>query len=76
MENYNELFVKQETIEYTPMTWEEAPYVWKEKYSAVIKIGSWHINLINKTFTEEQIKNMREFFGWEVENLCESQSET
>lgn len=47
-----------------------------EKYSAIIKIGSWYIQIYNKTFTEEQIKNMREFFGWEVENLCESQSET
>ena len=47
-----------------------------EKYSAVIRIGSWHIQIKDKTFTEEQIKNMREFFGWEVENLCESQSET
>ena len=37
--------------------------------TAIIHIGSWHINLYNKTFTEEQIKNMREFFGWEVENL-------
>lgn len=43
---------------------------------AIIHIGSWHINIYDKTFTEEQIKNMREFFGWEVENLCESQSET
>lgn len=47
-----------------------------EKYSAVIWIGNWCIQLKDKTFTEEQIKNMREFFGWEVENLCESQSET
>ena len=46
-----------------------------ETYSAVIRIGNWHIQLKDKTFTEEQIKNMREFFGWEVENLCESQSE-
>ena len=47
-----------------------------EKYSAVIWIGNWGIQLKDKIFTEEQIKNMREFFGWEVENLCESQSET
>ena len=46
------------------------------KYSAVIWIGNWGIQLKDKTFTEEQIKNMKEFFGWEVENLCESQSET
>ena len=46
------------------------------KYSAVIQIGNWHIYLIDKTFTEDQIKNMREYFGWEVKNLCESQSET
>ena len=45
------------------------------KYSAVIQIGNLHIYLIDKTFTENQIKNMREYFGWEVKNLCESQSE-
>ena len=46
------------------------------KYSAVIQIGNLHIYLVGKTFTEDQIKNMREYFGWEVKNLCESQSET
>lgn len=45
------------------------------KYSAVIQIGNFHIYLIDKTFTEDQIKNMREYFGWEVKNLCESQYE-
>ena len=45
------------------------------KYSAVIQIGNLHIYLTDKTFTENQIKNMREYFGWEVKNLCESQSE-
>lgn len=45
------------------------------KYSAVIQIGNLHICLTDKTFTEDQIKNMREYFGWEVKNLCESQSE-
>ena len=45
------------------------------KYSAVIQIGNLHIYLIDKTFTENQIKNMREYFGWKVKNLCESQSE-
>ena len=44
--------------------------------AAIIHIGSWHIQIFNKTFTEEQIKNMKEFFGWEVKNLCELQSET
>ena len=46
------------------------------KYSAVIQIGNFHIYLTDKTFTGDQIKNMREYFGWEVKNLCESQSET
>ena len=41
------------------------------KYTAVIEIGSWHIYLVNKTFTQEQIDHMREYFGWEVKNLCE-----
>ena len=39
------------------------------KYSAKISIGSLQINLTGKTFTEEQIKNMKEMLGWEVENL-------
>lgn len=47
----------------------------EDKPTAVIHIGSWHVQIYDRTFTEEQIKNMREFFGWEVENLCESQSE-
>ena len=41
------------------------------KYTAIIEIGSWHIQLIDKTFTQEQIDHMREYFGWEVKNLCE-----
>ena len=44
--------------------------------TAIIHIGSWHINLYDKTFTEEQIKNMKKLLGCEVENLCEAQSET
>lgn len=39
------------------------------KYTAKINIGDWEINLTNKTFTEEQIKNMKEMLGWEVKNL-------
>ena len=39
------------------------------KYSAKISIGDWEINLTNKTFTEKQIKNMKEMLGWEVKNL-------
>ena len=46
------------------------------KYSAVIQIGNWYIQLTDKTFTKRQIKNMKKYFGWEVKNLCESQSET
>ena len=41
------------------------------KYTAQIQIGSWYINLVGKTFTPEQIEHMREYFGWEVKNLCE-----
>ena len=41
------------------------------KYTAIIEIGSLHIQLFNKTFTQEQIDHMREYFGWEVKNLCE-----
>ena len=39
------------------------------KYSARISIGNFQINLTDKTFTEEQIKNIKEMLGWEVENL-------
>lgn len=39
------------------------------KYSARISIGNFQINLTDKTFTEKQIKNMKEMLGWEVENL-------
>lgn len=39
------------------------------KYSARISIGSLQMNITDKTFTEEQIKNMKEMLGWEVENL-------
>lgn len=52
------------------------PTIKEQEPTAVVHIGSWHVQIYDKTFTEEQIKNMREFFGWEVENLCESQSET
>ena len=41
------------------------------KYTAVIQIGNWHIQFVDKTFTQEQIDYMREYFGWEVKNLCE-----
>ena len=41
------------------------------KYTAIIEIGNWHIYLVDKTFTQEQIDHMREYFGWEVRNLCE-----
>ena len=54
---------------------EVANIIQPPKYSAVIQIGNLHIYLTDKTFTENQIKNMREYFGWEVKNLCESQSE-
>ena len=45
------------------------------KYFAIIQIGNLHIYLTDKIFTEDQIQHMREYFGWEVKNLCESQSE-
>lgn len=53
------------------------PYLYNDKtctlklpeYTAKIEIGDWTIQLTNKTFTDEQIKNMREMLGWEVTNL-------
>ena len=46
--------------------------VQEPKYSAVIEIGNWHIQLTNKTFTKRQIKHMKKYFGWEVRNIDES----
>ena len=39
------------------------------KYTAKIEIGNFVTQLQNKTFTEKQIENLREAFGWEVSNL-------
>lgn len=44
----------------------------KPEYTAKIKIGNLEINLTDKTFTYEQIKNMKEMLGWDVENLVEA----
>ena len=63
--------MKEETLDNLPLigstTLEGA--IELPKYSAKISIGDLEINLTNKTFTEEQIKNMKEMLGWEVENL-------
>ena len=69
---YNKEFLKEEIIQGVIP---EENIIQPPKYSAVIQIGNLHIYLTDKTFTENQIKNMREYFGWEVKNLCESQSE-
>ena len=69
---YNKEFLKEEIIQGVIP---EENIIQPPKYSAVIQIGNLHIYLTDKTFTEDQIKNMREYFGWEVKNLCESQSE-
>ena len=69
---YNKEFLKKEIIQGVIP---EENIIQPPKYSAVIQIGNLHIYLTDKTFTENQIKNMREYFGWEVKNLCESQSE-
>ena len=69
---YNKAILKEEIIQGVIP---EENIIQPPKYSAVIQIGNLHIYLTDKTFTENQIKNMREYFGWEVKNLCESQSE-
>ena len=69
---YNKEFLKEEIIQGVIP---EENIIKPPKYSTVIQIGNLHIYLTDKTFTEDQIKNMREYFGWEVKNLCESQSE-
>ena len=70
-----EEFEQMEKISLQLEASERIAFIQPMKYSAVIEIGNWHINLVDKTFTEDQIKNMKEYFGWEVKNLCESQSE-
>ena len=69
---YNKEFLKEEIIQGVIP---EENIIQPPKYSVVIQIGNLHIYLTDKTFTEDQIKNMREYFGWEVKNLCELQSE-
>lgn len=59
--------MKKETPDNLPLP--EGAKIALPKYSARISIGNWEINLTDKTFTEEQIKNMKEMLGWEVENL-------
>lgn len=76
MRKFTEEFIEQMGKALPQVEGFEVGTIQPEKYSAIIWIGNWCIQLKDKTFTEEQIKNMREFFGWEVENLCESQSET
>ena len=69
---YKKEFLKEEIIQGVIL---EENIIQPPKYSAVIQIGNLHIYLTDKTLAENQIKNMREYFGWEVKNLCESQSE-
>lgn len=64
-----ECFELGERIEYGSSDLYNESKIQLPKYSARIKIGSWEINLIDKTFTDEQIKNMKEMLGWEVENF-------
>lgn len=59
--------MKKETPDNLPLP--EGAKIALPKYSARISIGSLQINLTGKTFTEEQIKNMKEMLGWEVKNL-------
>ena len=59
--------MKKETSDNLPLP--EGAKIAFPKYSARISIGNFQINLTDKTFTEEQIKNMKEMLGWEVENL-------
>lgn len=59
--------MKKETPDNSPLP--EGAKIALPKYSARISIGSLQINITDKTFTEEQIKNMKEMLGWEVENL-------
>lgn len=58
-----------ERIEYESAIPLEGCTIELPKYSVRISIGNFQINLTDKTFTEEQIKNMKEMLGWEVENL-------
>lgn len=54
-----------------PMIWdgESSATIKPPKFTARIAIGNFIIQVTDKTFTDEQIKNMREMLGWEVTNL-------
>lgn len=75
MKKFTEEFIEKMGKSLPQLEGPEENIIRPPKYSAVIQIGNLHIYLTDKTFTENQIKNMREYFGWEVKNLCESQSE-
>ena len=49
----------------------DLPGITLPKYTAKIEIGNFVIQLQNKTFTDEQIKNMKEMLGLEVTNLVD-----
>lgn len=38
------------------------------KYKAQIDMGGYIVS-VNHTYTEEQIKHIKEYFGWDVTNL-------
>ena len=59
--------MKKETLD--NLYWAEGATIELPKYSARISIGNFQINLTDKRFTKEQIKNMKEMLGWDVENL-------
>lgn len=76
MRIFKEEFIEQMGKALPQLEAPEVVTIQPEKYSAVIQIGNWYIQIKDKTFTKRQIKNMKKYFGWEVKNLCESQSET
>ena len=76
MRKFTEEFIEQMGKALPQLEGFKGSTIQPEKYSAVIQIGNWYIQLTDKTFTKRQIKNMKKYFGWEVKNLCESQSET
>ena len=74
MRKFTEEFIEQMGKSLPPVEGFEVVTIQPEKYSAVIEIGNWHIQLSNKTFTKRQIKHMKKYFGWEVRNIDEKES--
>lgn len=56
--NKEDLVYKQPSVQFFP------------RYEAVLDMGGFMVNLTH-TYTDEQIKHIKEYFGWDVRNFEE-----